>query len=138
MRAIACLCVMLAAIGTARADPAKFPTDNVVRKEMAAIRDLTVNVHTLVTHRRMPPAEASAYNAKIKAAVARIEQSTTLAGEAREEIEMLARSIASGARAVAREDEMDPIDGIVIIDESLAVYAKRFDHPEWKPLREHP
>ena len=138
MRRIACLWALLAVFGAAHADPVKFPTDEVVQKEMREIRNLTADVHTLVTHRRMPPAEARAYNSKIEAAVARIEAGTTLTGEAREEIEKLARFIARGARAVAREDDMDPIDGIVIIDESLAVYAKRFDHPEWKPLREHP
>lgn len=136
MRWTVCLCALLVAIGAVWAEPAaKLPTDEVVRQEMQTIRDLTLDVHTLVTHRRMPPAEALSYNAKVQASVARIEAGTTLTGEAREEIGKLASDIARGARAVAREDEMDPIDGIVTIDESLTVYGRRFDHPGWKPLR---
>lgn len=135
MRWIAVLCAMLGAIGAARAEPAKLPTDDVVRKEMTAIRDLTLNVHTLVTHRRMPPADAKSYNAKIKASVARIETEATMTGEAGEEIAKLTSAIARGAEAVARENDIDPIDGIVIIDESLATYGERFDHPDWQPLR---
>lgn len=135
MRRIVLLCALLGAIGTAGAEPAKLPTDDVVRKEMVAIRDLTLNVHTLVTHRRMPPADAKSYNAKIKASVARIKTGSTMTGEAREEIEKLASAIARGAEAVARENEIDPIDGIVIIDENLATYGERFDHPDWQPLR---
>jgi hypothetical protein len=119
-----------------RADAARNPTDEAVRTEMTAIRDLTLNAHTLVTHRRMPPADARTFHAHIKAAVARLRSGTTLDGGARDEIESLTGKILEGAAAVARENTaMDPIDGIVAIDEMLALYAREFDHPGWQPLR---
>lgn len=122
--------------GGAEAGDAKLPTDEVVRTEMKAIRDLTLNVHTLVTHRRMPPADARTYHARVKAAVERLKAGTQVTGAAREEIEKLARFIERGAGAVAGADSsMSAIDGILIIDESLGIYAQRFDHPGWQPLR---
>lgn len=121
--------------GAAAANPAKLATDEVVQKEMKAIRDLTVNAYTLVTHRRMPPAEARAYHAKVKASVERIKTDTQMTGEAREEIEKLAGYIEKGAGAVAGLDTIEPIDGMLIVDDSLAIYPQRFDHPGWQPLR---
>ena len=82
-----CVLAMLVVSGGRAAD--KAPTDDVVRAEMTAIRNLTLNVHTLVTHRRMPPADAKAYHAKVKAAVDRLRTGTTLDGGARDEIEAL-------------------------------------------------
>lgn len=120
----------------ALADPDKLATDDVVRVEMKAVRDLTLNVYTLVTHRRMPPADARTYHAKVKAAVERLRSGTSLDGGARDEIENLTRGLLEGAEAVAGQNAaMTPIDGIVAIDEALAIYAKRFDHPDWQPLR---
>lgn len=135
MRRLGLVFVALAAASAAIAQPAKLATDEVVQKEMKTIRDLTVNAYTLVTHRRMPPAEARSYNTKIKASVARIKAETMMAGEAREEIEKLASYIARGAGAVAGEDAMEAIDGMLIIDDSLSIYGQRFDHPDWQPLR---
>lgn len=124
------------AIGCAKAEETTFPTDEVVRSEMKAIRDLTLNVHTLVTHRRMPPAEARTFHERITAAVERLEDGTTLTDASRDEIAALAHDISEGAAAVAGLDEtMSPIDGIVAIDEALSLYAKRFEHPGWQPLR---
>lgn len=120
----------------ARADDAKLTTDDVVRAEMKAIRDLTLNAHTLVTHRRMPPADARTFHARVKAAVARINAGTTLEGQARDEIVAISNDILRGASAVAgAEASMTPIDGIIAVDEALSLYAKRFDHPGWQPLR---
>ncbi|HRO49422.1 MAG TPA: hypothetical protein PLW75_04725 [Hyphomicrobium sp.] len=132
------LWVLLAAglmAGTAHAQPARLATDEVVRKEMIAIRDLTSNAYTLVTHRRMPPADARAYHAKVKAAVERIKTGTEMSGEAREEIVKLAGYIERGAGAVAGSDPTEALDGMLVVDDSLTIYAQRFDHPDWKPLR---
>lgn len=132
----AILALLLALPSGARSEAAKFPTDDVVRTEMKAIRDLTLNAHTLVTHRRMPPADARTFHARVAAAAGRINAGTTLQGEAREKIEKLAGDIAKGAAAVAgAEAAITPIDGIVSIDEALSIYAQRFDHPGWQPLR---
>lgn len=128
------LLVLLA--GLVRAEDAKNPTDAAVRTEMVAIRELTLNAHTLVTHRRMPPADARTFYSRIKAAVERLRSGTTLDGGVRDEIESLTASILDGAAAVAGESKaMDPISGILAIDETLALYAREFDHPGWQPLR---
>ena len=114
----------------------KLRTDEVVRAEMKAVRDLTLNVHTLVTHRRMPPADARTFHVRVKAAVERLRSETTLDGGERDEIENLTRTILEGAEAVAGQNtSMTPIDGIIAIDAALALYAQRFDHPGWQPLR---
>ncbi|HRN87994.1 hypothetical protein [Hyphomicrobium sp.] len=132
------LWLLLAAVvftATALAQPAKLATDDLVRKEMTTIRDLTVNAYTLVTHRRMPPADARAYHGKVKSSVERIKADTQMTGEAREEIVKLAGYIERGAGAVAGSDPMEAMDGMLIVDDSLTIYAQRFDHPDWKPLR---
>lgn len=114
----------------------KLATDEVVRTEMKTIRDLTLNAHTLVTHRRMPPADARTFHVRVKAAVERLRSETTLDGGERDEIENLTRTILEGAEAVAGQNtSMTPIDGILAIDAALAFYAQRFDHPGWQPLR---
>ncbi len=136
MRKLRLLLAALMLTGAAAyAQPAKLATDEVVRKEMTTIRDLTSNAYTLVTHRRMPPADARAYHGKVKAAVERIKADTEMSGEAREEIVKLAGYIERGAGAVAGSDPMEAMDGMLIVDDSLAIYAQRFDHPDWKPLR---
>lgn len=128
---------LLLALGCeTQADAVRNPTDDVVRAEMKIVRDLTLNAHTLVTHRRMPPADARTFHARVKAAVERLRGGTTLDGGARDEIEALTGQILDGAAAVAGQSkEMTPIDGIIAIDEALALYVKAFDHPDWKPLR---
>lgn len=135
MRALLAFVTLAVAATIAMAQPAKLATDEVARTEMKAIRDLTVNAYTLVTHRRMPPADARTFYAKVKAAVARIKADSKMEGEAREEIEKLAGYIEKGAGAVAGADKMEAIDGMLIIDDSLTLYAQRFDHPGWQPLR---
>lgn len=134
--ALALLLPLLVLSVSASADEAKLPTDEVVRTEMKAVRDLTLNAHTLVTHRRMPLADARTFHARVKAAVERIDAGTTLTGAARDEIGKLTSGIATGAAAVAgAAPSTTPIDGIIAIDEALALYARRFDHPGWQPLR---
>lgn len=129
------LALALSAVAV-HAQEAKLPTDEAVRTEMKAIRDLTLNVHTLVTHRRMPPADARTYRARVAASLGRLRTGTQVTGAAREEIETLAGQIERGAGAVAGADgSLSPIDGILVIDEALGVYAARFDHPGWQPLR---
>ncbi|MDQ8700464.1 hypothetical protein [Hyphomicrobium sp. LHD-15] len=114
----------------------KLPTDEIVRTEMKVIRDLTLNAHTLVTHRRMPPVDAKTFHQRVKAAVERLRTGTGLDGGVRDELENLTRDILVGAEAIARSpSSMEAIDGIVSIDEALARYATRFDHPGWQPLR---
>lgn len=136
IRALPALLLLPALALAAAAGAAKLPTDEAVRTAMKAVRDLTLNAHTPVTHRRMPPADARTFHARIKAALARIDTETTLAGPARDEIAALARDILAGAAAVAGADPATPpIDGLIAIDGALARYAERFEHPGWQPLR---
>jgi hypothetical protein len=128
--------VLIFAVPAARADDGKLATDEIVRAEMKSIRDLTLNAHTLVTHRRMPPAEAKTFHSRIKAAVERLRGGTTPDGSTRDEIEAVTREILGGAEAVAGLNvDVTPIDGIIAIDEALSHYAARFDHPGWQSLR---
>lgn len=130
------LVAVVLALSAAVADEGKLATDDAVRREMKAIRDLTLNVQTLVTHRRMPPADARTYNSRVKAAIERLRSETTLDGGVRDEIENLTQDILTGAEAIGRSpSSTDAIDGIVAIDEALARYGARFDHPGWQPLR---
>lgn len=122
--------------GGLRAEDGKFATDEVVRSEMASIRNLTVTNHSLVTHRRMPAVGARDFHARVKASVERIRAATTLTGAARTELDKIATEILSGAETVAAiKSTKPPIDGLIAIDGALVRYALRFDHPGWEPLR---
>jgi hypothetical protein len=115
---------------------AKFETDEPVRGAMKAVRDIVLRDHSLVTHRRMPPAGGRAFHGAVKAEVGRMLAETKVAPNARAALEPIATEIANGAEAVAgMKKDVEPIDGIVAIDEALALYARRFDHPGWQPLR---
>jgi hypothetical protein len=115
---------------------AKWPTDETLRTAMAAIRKATLDNHTLVTHRRMPPSDAQRFADAIAKATSRARESTQLAPDAKAELDSILADIVAGAEAVAgRGDAMTPIDGIVGIDAALARYPLRFDDPTWQPLR---
>lgn len=115
---------------------AKFPTDDALRAHMAAIRKVTLDNHTLVTHRRMPPADARRFADIVAREVREIKANAGLPNDAKAEIEVLLGEIAIGAEAVAgRGGEVTAIDGIVRIDAALARYSERFDDPTWRPLR---
>jgi len=114
----------------------KWETDEPVRGAMKAVRDLVLRDHSLVTHRRMPPAGARAFHAAIKAEVDRMLAETKVMPEADALLKTIATAIVDGAEAVAgMKKDIEPIDGIVAMDEALADYARRFDHPGWQPLR---
>jgi hypothetical protein len=114
----------------------KIAPDEVVQSEMTTIRDLTLDVHTLITHRRMPAADARKYHPRIHQSVAKIEAGTMLTGAPRETLAALLQDFLTGAAAVAGVDKsMDPIDGIVLIDDALSRYDDLFEHPGWMPLR---
>jgi hypothetical protein len=114
----------------------KFSTDDALREHMAAIRKVTLDNHTLVTHRRMPLADARRFADVVAREVREIKATIDLPSEAKAEIEVLLGEIVSGAEAVAgRGGEVSAIDGIVRIDAALARYGETFDDPTWRPLR---
>lgn len=134
MRSLWLALSMLLSVYAAHADGGRLATDDIIRTEMTAIRDLTLGVRTEILQRRLLPADARAFYEHVKASVGRLKAKTQMAGEARDEIEKLAGYIEQGASEVAGDDPALAIDGILIIDDSLSIYARRFDHPGWRPL----
>ncbi|MGE0023121.1 MAG: hypothetical protein AB7S70_05745 [Hyphomicrobium sp.] len=120
----------------ASAADAQWPTGEVLRSAMAAIRKATLDNHTLVTHRRMPPASAVKFAEEIAREVDRIRTGADVPPAAKPDLDALLADIASGAEAVAgRGGDVTPIDGILRVSEALARYPQRFDDPTWQPLR---
>ncbi|WP_439541605.1 hypothetical protein [Hyphomicrobium sp.] len=118
------------------AEEKKIRPDPVLITEMKIIRDLTLDIHSLVTHRRLSPAAGRTFQEKIKASLGRIEAGTMLIGEPRDSLTALVQDISAGAAAIAGKDaSTEPIDGIVLIDDALARYGTLFDDPAWEPLR---
>ena len=118
------------------AEEKKLRPDPVLIAEMKIIRDLTLDIHSLVTHRRLSPAAGRSFQEKIKASLSRIEAGTTLIGEPRDSLTALVQDISAGAAAIAGKDpSTEPIDGIVLIDDALARYGTLFDDPAWEPFR---
>jgi hypothetical protein len=134
---IALACVLAgAACRDAYGADQKWPTDETLRSGMAAIRKATLDNHTLVTHRRMPPASARAFAERVSAEISRISVSARVPADARSALGPLLADIAEGGEAVAGSVEgMTPIDGIVQIDSALGRYPEEFDDPTWQPLR---
>lgn len=122
--------------GLPAAGERSLPSDPVLRREMAAIRQATLDVHTLVTHRRMPPDMATRYAVTVTGRIHDIRAVTTRPADVVRELEPLLSSLALGAEAVAgRGGELDPISGILSVGEALELYGRRFDDPQWQPLR---
>ncbi|MBX9861224.1 MAG: hypothetical protein K2Y42_00600 [Hyphomicrobium sp.] len=118
------------------AEEKRIRPDPVLMAEMKIIRDLTLDIHSLVTHRRLSPAAGRSFQDKIKGALGRIQAGTTLIGEPRDSLTAMVQDISAGAAAIAGKDpSTEPIDGIVLIDDALARYGTLFDDPEWEPLR---
>jgi hypothetical protein len=118
------------------AEEKRIRPDPVLMAEMKIIRDLTLDIQSLVTHRRLSPAAGRSFQDKIKGALGRIQAGTTLIGEPRDSLTAMVQDISAGAAAIAGKDpSTEPIDGIVLIDDALARYGTLFDDPEWEPLR---
>ena len=138
--AVPLLLCLEAQTGSAATDSAssaaKWPTDEVLRRGMAAIRKATLDSHTLVTHRRMPPNDARKFAVVVKGHVDGIRGATKVPAAAQPALAALLDDIGAGAEAVAgRSPTLTPIDGMVTIDEALARYPREFDDPLWMPLR---
>lgn len=115
---------------------APFRADAALSAGMKAIRDATLDVHTLVTHRRMPPDMASRYADTVKRHAETMRAAPQREAGAAAEVNALLDEIVRGAEAVAgRGGELDPIDGIITVDEALSAYGERFADETWKPLR---
>lgn len=124
------------AVRPAFSTDARWPAAEPVRAAMAAIRKATLDNHTLVTHRRMPPADARRFAETIAKEATIARAGARGSPEAAAALEPILADIVIGAEAVAgRGGALTPIDGIVQIDAALARYPLRFDDPTWQPLR---
>jgi len=66
-----------------------------------------------------------------------IRESETLSQPSRKAIEPILDVLVSGVEAVAGDHKLiGPIDGIVMMGEALARYARVFDHAGWKAPRQ--
>jgi hypothetical protein len=108
-----------------------------MRRAMTAIRDLVVTNHSLVTHRRMSPSAASRFASDIRATADAVRASQAgSSGEAASELDRLLDRLVTAADAVrGTNPEFEPIDAMIEMDEALAAYAARFDHPGWQAPR---
>lgn len=102
---------------------------------MSEIRQSVVDIHTLVTHRRLPVAMASAFGKKIdgivKEALAAISDSD--AGRA---LRPLLQAIRDGAAQIASQSSsVEKIDGLGKISEALDQYGRDFDDATWRGLQ---
>src|SRR5262245_54032920 len=93
---LALIGLLLAAVPAAAAD-GKLPTTEPIRAAMKTIRDLTLNNHTLVTHRRMPVASAKKFRGDIKGQVALVRAAEgSLETDAAKGIEAVVAAIEKG------------------------------------------
>ncbi|HUS96381.1 MAG TPA: hypothetical protein VMX97_06560 [Hyphomicrobiaceae bacterium] len=114
----------------------KWATDEPLRVGMLAIRDLVRINHSLVTHRRMPPDHAARFARAIRAQADAILATSTVSGAARERLAEMLNEIVAGVEAVAgRSGGVSPMDGLIRVDEVLAVYPTLFEHPGWAPVQ---
>ena len=117
----------------------KFQLSKESQAAMVQIRQIVTDNHSLVTHRRMPVVRAQKIAKQVidlLRAIRKVDvDGAKNTGQAA--LEKILNNLELGIRAVARADKtLNPIDGIVLMDEALAKYARNFDHPGWKGVRE--
>lgn len=127
----------LAATGATAND--KFPSELETRAAMEAIRQRVINVHTLITHRRMPVATAAQFARETNADVAKIEKLRAKADVQTQPdpITPILKQIMAGAATIAQPSpERVQVDGLVDVVSALETYGATFDHPGWRSLRQ--
>lgn len=138
-------CLLQAADKPATANPilataaVKLRTDAETRHAMDAIRRRVINVHTLITHRRMPVAGAAQLSREVNADVSRAMRARTAAHVDVKPDPMLPilQKITEGVDAIAHPTpKRGQIDGLVDVASALETYAAVFDHPGWRTLQQ--
>lgn len=115
----------------------KLQADPETQAAMEAIRRRVINVHTLITHRRMPVAGASQFARETEADVARVAHSRVAAGIASDPMSPILKKITDGAASIAHpRPERGQIDGLVDVVSGLETYAATFNHPGWRSLQQ--
>lgn len=117
----------------------KFSSEQETRAAMEDIRQRVINVHTLITHRRMPVASAAQFARETNADVARIEKlrMKSDAESKPDPITPILQKITAGAATIAQPSpERGQVDGLVDVVSALEMYGSTFDHPGWRNLRQ--
>lgn len=144
--AIGLALVIAASSGTLAVDGAKqssiearqkFHAEPEARAAMEAIRRRVINIHTLITHRRLPVVAAAHFARDIDTDVARIAHARAAVDLTPDPMTPILQQIKDGAAAIARPTvERGQVDGLVDVVSALETYASSFDHPGWLPLQQ--
>lgn len=107
-----------------------------MRTGMAVIRKSVLSHHTLITHRRLAPADARRLAATLRAETTALKSGHGLAPAAAQAFENLLEVVASAASAItASSSTDDQMLALARIEDALARYPKLFHDPSWEPLR---
>lgn len=125
------------------ANPNHAPPDEKVfcepetRAAMDALRRRVINVHSLITHRRMPVAAAAQFAREAEADVARIKAVRAVSDLNPDPMTVILRKIEVGAAAIAHPTpERGQVDGLVDVVSALEEYGTAFDHPGWRRIQQ--
>jgi hypothetical protein len=115
----------------AAAAQTKQPASDAMRSEMAAIRKLVIDAHSLITHRRIAPGQARRFAADLKLHVKALN-----ADPAARVMTALLKDIADSADQIGSGSAGDgQLDALDKIEAALSRYPQLFDDADWKPLR---
>lgn len=115
----------------------KLSSEPETRAAMDAIRRRVINVHSLITHRRMPIAGAAQFSRDTTTDVSRIWQVRSAMDVNTDPLAPLLHKIEAGAAAIAHPTpERGQVDGLVDVVSALEEYGTVFDHPGWPRLQQ--
>ncbi|MEQ1709769.1 MAG: hypothetical protein ABL908_00020 [Hyphomicrobium sp.] len=114
----------------------RIAASSTMRAGMAVIRKSVLSHHTLITHRRLAPADARRFAATLHAEATALKSGHGLAPAAAQAFEDLLEAVASAASAItASSSTDDQMSALARIEDALAQYPTLFHDPIWEPLR---
>lgn len=115
----------------------KFPAEPETRAAMETIRRRVINIHTLITHRRLPIAGAAQFGREVDADVERVSQARQALDQHHDPMAPILQQIRQGATTIAHPTvERGQVDGLVDVVSALETYGATFDHPGWQRLQQ--
>lgn len=115
----------------------KFPAEPETRAAMEGIRRRVINIHTLITHRRLPIAGAAQFGRDVDADVERVSKARQALHQQNDPIAPILQKIRQGATTIAHPTvERGQVDGLVDVVSALEIYGASFDHPGWQRLQQ--
>lgn len=115
----------------------KLESDSTTRATMEHIRQRVIDVHTLITHRRMPVESAKHFAKDVIDDVSRIEAHRAAGVRIKDPIVPILHQIKQGATAIAEpKSDRSQIDGLFDVVAGLEAYGAAFDHPGWRRLQD--